>query len=511
MSRRPVPDAESDTRTPSFLRGWQRAVALWSVVVVVNLVGDSLIYFFFVQGPQATVCAVTSTIPFAPHLQGTDAIPAWWDAFKVLIPCQIAVRSGNVLSPFDFQVAATLAALATTVCAGPLIWFLMHTWFARYDEFRNSLKDGALRAYLERFWARRLISELAARKLIARASAEENDDRSSSWREAAEAHPLVCQYVFKSIYHTHYGLSAFLTPFALLVTITFAAACLVARMRGCMASGTACPDELFGREAPVAISATAGAFLFAVGDSVRCIRQRCMTVSDSYWYALRLLIAIPMGLAFARAADPTVLQTAMAFALATFPLNDFLKVIRRFAFPQISDKDSAEDGDKLLELAGVTLPIAAIFAAEGIYSTEQLAATDPVVLSVRTGLPFRFVLSLGSQAMVRRHLGPQAGKLADLGLNNALSVLEVVRALDAPAGTAGLMVKAPQAIMQSAVKQLGGVEGAALDISVIEMKFREIAAEEYTLFLDHIAPPEPQGSLVPMPVLPRTSVAPAGV
>jgi hypothetical protein len=443
-----APYSDRGTRVPIVMRAWPRAVILWLVVAVVNLVGDELIYVFFVQRNQA-------------------------------------------LSPFDFDVAVTLAALTTTVCAGPLIWFLIHTWFVRYDEFCNSLKDGALRAYLERFWARRLIAELVARGLISRAAAAENDDRSDSWQCAAEANPLVCNDVFQSIYRAQYGLGAFLTPFALLIAISFVAACLVARMRACMFTGSVCSSALFASEAPVAISAIAGAFVFAVGDTIRCIRQRCMTVSDSFWYALRLLIAIPLGLAVARSADPKVTQTALAFGLAMFPLNDFLKVIRRFAFPHAFASDEDEDGDKLLALSGVTLPIAAMIAAEGIYSIEQLAAIDPVVLCVRTGLPFRFLLFLGSQAVARRHLGAEASdKLAQIGLGNALSIREVVRALDEPQA-AGLKVKAPQALMQSAVKQLSTMEGVVFDATVLEMKFREIAAEGYTRFLAHTLPGEP--------------------
>jgi len=491
MSARPRSNDGGEMRVPFFLRGWQRGVALWAVVLVVNVVGDYGAYALLVRSPQINGCVDASMVPLTPSLDGTTALPQWWDAFRILTPCQFVPAGSLVFSRDDFELAVILGAISTAVCAGPLIWFLMHTWFARYDEFRNSLKDGALRAYLERFWARRLISELSDRKLIPLASAEESTGAADSWRVAADAHPLICQYVFKAIYHTQYGLSAFLTPFALLIAIAYASAFLVARMRGCIATGATCSPFLFANEAPVAISAIAGAFMFAVADSVRCIRQRCMTVSDAFWYALRLFLAIPVGLAVARSADPKAAQTAVAFGLAMFPLNDFLKVIRRFAFPQLSAGDSAENGDKLLVLDGVTLPIAAMFAAEGIYSIEQLATTDPVVLSIRTGLPFRFLLSLGSQAVVRRHLGAQADKLNEIGMGDALSILEVVRSLDAPEGAPGLKTKEPRLIIKSVVKQLGGGDASALNDAVIEMKFREIAAEEYTRFLDHVVPFEP--------------------
>jgi hypothetical protein len=501
MLQGPKPDANNAIPTPVFLRGWQRGVALWALVAVVNLVGDGLMYAFLVKGQSANLCTVASTFPLTANLAGVNSLPGWWDTIRIVVPCPMTSVDNPAFSVYDFALGTTLAAIATAVCAGPLIWFLMHTWFARYDEFRNSLKDGALRAYLERFWARRLISELARLNLIPQKFEEEDE---SAWREAAAANPPVCQNVFKAIYHSQYGLGAFLTPFILLVTISFVAAFLVARMRGCMTTGTACSPFLFANEAPVVISAIAGAFMFAVGDSVRCIRQRSLTVSDAFWYALRLFLAVPVGLAFAGYADPKAVQTAVAFGLAMFPLNDFLKLIRRFAFPQVLAKDDDENGDKLLQLAGVTIPIAAIFAAEGIYSVEQMATFDPVLLSIRTGLPFRFILSLGSQAVVRRHLGAQSGKLADIGLGDALPILDVVRALDAPPGTPGLKVRSPEIIVQSAMKQLGGSDSGPLNAAVVEMKFREIAAEEYTIFLDHVVPfdtPTVQSVALPRPVL----------
>lgn len=506
MSPRSQSVVDGEIRMPFFLRGWQRGLALWGLVLAVNVGGDLAVYFLLVQSPLNS-CVGASIATLAPGLDAAIAMPRWLDEFT---PCQAFPPGSLAFSRDDFELAVMLGAIATAVCAGPLIWFLMHTWFGRYDEFRNSLKDGALRAYLERFWARRLISELSDRKLIPRASAEESTGAADSWRAAAESHPLICQYVFKAIYHNQYGLSAFLTPFALLIAISYLSALLVARMRGCIASGVSCSPFLFANEAPVVVSAIAGAFMFAVGDSVRSIRQRSLTVSDAFWYALRLFLAIPVGLAVARSADPKVAQTAVAFGLAMFPLNDFLKVIRRFAFPQIVSTDNAENGDKLLVLNGVTLPIAAMFAAEGIYSIEQLATTDPVVLSIRTGLPFRFLLSLGSQAVVRRHLGALTDKLDGVGMGDALSILEVVRALDAPEGATGLTTKEPRVIIASVVKQLGGGDASALNNAMIEMKFREIAAEEYTLFLDHVVPFEaaPSQPATP-PTVPKLIPVPA--
>jgi len=172
-----------------------------------------------------------------------------------------------------------------------------------------------------------------------------------------------------------------------------------------------------------------------------------------------------------------------------------MKVIRRLGFPQLTEQDREGGGsDKLLVLEGVTLPIVATLESEGINSIEQVAAADPVLLSIRTGFPFRFTLRLGSQAIVRRHLGENAVNLLKVGLADVVPIYLLVKALD-PLATASASgpfppIDAPDLIIQNAASRLFPNDDEAQRQAITKMKFRQIAAEEYTVMLARITPPD---------------------
>src|SRR5271170_334620 len=63
---------------------------------------------------------------------------------------------------------------------------------------------------------------------------------------------------------------------------------------------------------------------------------------------------------------------------------------------------------------GVTSAIAADLEAEGVSSVDQLLCMDPVLLTIRTGLPFDLILRLAAQAITGRYLTGQAAGLLPL-------------------------------------------------------------------------------------------------
>jgi len=77
----------------------------------------------------------------------------------------------------------------------------------------------------------------------------------------------------------------------------------------------------------------------------------------------------------------------------------------------------------------VTADVSAQLGLEGITSIEQIVGSDPVSLAIRTGLPFKLMLRLGSQAVVRRHLKMNAGALAGIGLADAEPIARLLREL----------------------------------------------------------------------------------
>ncbi|WP_235994037.1 hypothetical protein [Paraburkholderia solitsugae] len=381
-----------------------------------------------------------------------------------------------------------LGAFATILSAAPLITFLSVGWFTRYQEFQNSLKEGALSAYLQRFWSQRLIHALEdAGELTGQPVSSE------TWRVLADKNLDLCDRLFARIYHEQYGLSPFVPPFAILLLVAYAAAALVGWNYTCphcrKFSQATC---VYGLSQQLLVASLAGAFMFVVSDSVLSIRRRSLNITDVYWYSLRLFLAVPLALVANALTGTDGLHTALAFSLGTFPVDALLKIVRRMGFPQVTDADKRENQpDKLLTLEGVTLPIVATFEAEGVNSVEQVAAADPVLLSIRTGFPFRFTLRLGSQAIVRRHFGENASALMPIGLCDVVSIYLLVKAADGITSPQLPEVENYEAVLQDAAARLFPADDVNQRLAVVKMKFRQIAAEEYTLMLALITPLDP--------------------
>ncbi|WP_368622185.1 hypothetical protein [Paraburkholderia sp. BR13444] len=280
----------------------------------------------------------------------------------------------------------------------------------------------------------------------------------------------------------------------ILHVVVYAAAGLVGTSffdgRPCAASETA--GCIYGISQRVLMASFAGSFMFVVSDSVLSIRRKSLNVADVYWYALRIFLAIPLALIINNVTQSDGARAAMAFALGTFPVDALLKLVRRFGFPQITETEKKENApDKLLTLEGVTLPIVATFEAEGLNSVEQVAAVDPVLLSIRTGMPIRYMLRLGSQAIVRRHFGDAATKLIPIGLADVVPVYLLVKALDSTASNDLPCVARPDIVLKDAAQRLFPDIVDEQRMAVIDMKFRQIAAEEYSLMLARITPLDP--------------------
>jgi hypothetical protein len=377
--------------------------------------------------------------------------------------------------------ANILSAIAVILVAAPLITFLTKQWYVRRNEFRNRLSDGALLFYLERYWSRRA----QANKIIfpGQANAENADNK------------RLAETLFTNIYDEQYGLKAFLTPCALVILATFANAALVSWLWGCTRTFGAHADQcsIFGALPNLATGAIAGAYMFAVGDCVNSVRQNSLNVADVYWYALRLIIAIPLGVAVGNVTgSPTDAHTLVAFGLGALPVEEIQKQLRRLTMGQLQAGDARQESDQLVSLEGVTVRISALLAAEGISSVAQLVTRDPVLLAVRTGLEFDFVLYLASQAVVRRHLGSGAAALVALGLIEAQAFLPLVEMLgdksdDATKAVGEQQLKDAVSRLKTEVFKLDNASTSPGD-EIVLAAFKQIAGASYTAFLVKVAP-----------------------
>jgi len=319
--------------------------------------------------------------------------------------------------------ALAIAFLTTALAAWPFIRFINTGWDSRYSEIRNRLNRTSLFAYLVQFWEQRF-RDKCEKKLP-------DDIRDCGPKHVREFGGHADQ-LFEEIYEDQYNRWAFLFPvFLVLVTVAAETMLIVFAATPYPPADPAIADPYAHvhayapdfAEAWPAFGAMCGTYMFVVGDSVMAVRRRTLNISDVYWYALRLVLAVPLGIVVARADGGMI----GAFVLGTLPIDQFRKVLSRYAGKNFIDLEAAQTTDQLIQLEGVTADISAIIGLEGITSIEQLLGADPVSLAIRTGLPFKLMLRLGSQAVVRRHLGMGATALVPIGLADAEPVAHLVR------------------------------------------------------------------------------------
>jgi hypothetical protein len=231
------------------------------------------------------------------------------------------------------------------------------------------------------------------------------------------------------------------------------------------------PDIVLSAQA---LAAIAGAYLYVVGVVIQGFRTKTLTSSDILWCCFRMVIAVPMAISLSGLANSS-LGPFIAFALGAFPIEAISRLLRRLMTKTLGEADE-QNSDQLVHLAGASPQISAVLAGEGIGAIQQLASVDPVALSVRTGLPFDFILDLVAQAQAWRYLGPATGALAKLGLGSALSIRRLVDRLaqKPPDEEAKAVLTASANLLQ-------------LDEAVVKAMFNELAADPYTGFLLSIA------------------------
>jgi len=383
--------------------------------------------------------------------------------------------------------------MCTALAAAPLIIFLLVGWYTRYLEFQNSLKQEALAAYLQRFWSNTLIEALTDELEATKAKPDPAAATEPDWRKQSLKAPLICDRLFSRIYHDQYGLLPFVPAVCILLTFVYAAAAIVGwtYITSCCAKPEAL-TSVFGLSTELVIASFGGAFMFVVSDTVASVLKGSLNVSDVYWYSLRLLLAVPLALVANRITGSSGFHVAFALSLGTLPVNQLLKVIRRYGDPATTPnaQEAKSAPDELLNLNGVTIAVSEALQAQGLTSIEQVATADPVRLAIRTGFSFRFTLQLASQAIVRRHFGKTAENLADIGLSTVVPIYLLVHALngDQKPGMPKFDDGDPGKIIAEAAGLLLPHDDSGPREAVTRMKFRQIAAEEYTLMLASITP-----------------------
>ena len=191
----------------------------------------------------------------------------------------------------------------------------------------------------------------------------------------------------------------------------------------------------------ISVAAIFGAYTWVASDVIVRNHQWTLHPSDLAWYALRLIIAIPLGHALAMlvgsadvtagAAGSTSLPAGagafVAFVASMFSLDAITRALGKAAtrFGVQMTTSSAERDDLIVRLAGVDEDKARALSVEGVSTIAQLVAVDPIRASIRSGLPFEYVLRLIDAALLWVFVGDTLNEMRPLGLRGASDMLDL--------------------------------------------------------------------------------------
>ena len=297
-----------------------------------------------------------------------------------------------ILSLWIYLFIAILPLLALVL---PLGMYLKGGWKLRRDEIFSCFTDTAVERYFKTFFQTEYES-----LVIKRPQAKPPDDKKIDSGTLTKFRDI-----FEDYYTQCFGRRKFLFPGLLLMII---AACFLAfsaisvqfYLEGWLNPAKAQPVSyvLLG-----SLAGFAGGYMWVLSFLISCMQERQLSPSDLCRGSFRLIVAIPVALSFTALFAGTLQEHALyalAFMLGAFPTQSLITFMRRTAMSTIKLHESFEEpGEELMKLQGVRRNQAEKFAQEGVENILQLAYSDPVDLTIRTGFSFSYVTDCCSQAL----------------------------------------------------------------------------------------------------------------
>ncbi len=232
---------------------------------------------------------------------------------------------------------------------------------------------------------------------------------------------------------------------------------------------------------PVAIAAIAGAYMWVVNDLTSRARRLDFSPSDVQWGILRLVIAVPMGYAFAAVAAPSA-GPFIAFALGAFPLTTVTLMLGKLANKSLRlEATTEETSDDIIKLQGINKAIVERLSNEDITTISQIAYCDPVQLVMRSNLNFIFVTDCMNQALAWMYLEGGLNKIRPLGLRGAVEIKHWLDAYN-DADTDQVRVRDHE-LARAAFPKIASAINQDPDLKTLLVAFHEIAEDPFTVFL----------------------------
>ena len=319
--------------------------------------------------------------------------------------------------------AVLCVLLALTLLEAPIILYITIGQGKRIELIKGYFSPFIIGRYFYQFWSGRD----GIGDLVERWRQSHGDIDTPLSKELREK--------FDELLRDDFGFGIYVFPMILLTAI--AAIALFAGFYGGLTLAQAPPGPgsfLLGISVDlVTVAAIFGAYTWITSDAITRYYQSALHPSDLYWYALRLVVAVPLGQAIAALTlkgDASIVSAAssgpfLAFVISMFSFERISQILSAIANKALGAQAGtpSERNDLVIKLPGVDETTANRLSAEGITTVAQMAAADPVRTSIRTSLPFDFVLGLIDGALLWNYIGGNLDALRNYGFKGVTSIL----------------------------------------------------------------------------------------
>jgi hypothetical protein len=183
----------------------------------------------------------------------------------------------------------------------------------------------------------------------------------------------------------------------------------------------------------VAVAGIAGAYMWVLYEFIT--RERSLDFSTTHINraTFRFAVAVPLGYALGQLAIDKNWQLSLAFLAGAFPTDAILKNLRWLFVKRLGiEEPPADKRDRLDNLQGIDSGAAERFAEEGITTISQLAYSDPIALTIRSGFRFDYICDCVSQALASIYLQDRLAVAARYAMRGALEVAGLLYTIEYP-------------------------------------------------------------------------------
>lgn len=311
----------------------------------------------------------------------------------------------------------------------PILYYLFTGWKLRRNEIVTSFTGDGILRYYETFFQRKHkeiveLLEITDEQITKQTKKDINNPESDDEdvRLTKEQNSKLIEK-FDDYYDLTFGKKRFIVPVLFLILVILATTFLILFLAfNNKILELFYKSENYEKLVITALAGFLGSYMWILQFLINRIQGRQLSPLDIYWASFRVIISIPVSLAITTIIEDP-LKYCIAFILGAFPTTTLFKMMRVLFSSKVGFKEETDQTSVLLNLQGIGRKQAEKFSEEGVETILQLAYSDPVDLTIRSGYSFSYVVDCCSQALAWLYFENSMETLRKYGIRGAQEII----------------------------------------------------------------------------------------